>query len=380
MPATGIATGGTNAGADPRLASDAVRQALAKVKTDRASSVLLFLSGHFNKQPASAIHAAARAAQTTQIAGCTSVGVYTEQQWTIDQPAAAAMVFASSDEGADGNELTPALSIDDNDWLLSLASPAGANREWLSMPGHRIGALAGDNNGRGPFPVWSSGKLLDAGRVDLHLPRECRVTVSPGLTPLSSLLGVTEVKDFDLMKVGHRPALAALVAQALPHLEAGQPFPWHRLLLARAEDEPRLALASGDYELLPVLGVSASRSLVVGGRLLEGDRVFSVLREPAVAKQELEIGLTSAMANSFPSSLPSSLSTSRRGGTPRYVLLFSCAGRGPGFFEGRDADWESVRRLYPDTPLIGFYGNGEIASVAGRNRLLQFASVCALIG
>ena len=62
------------------------------------------------------------------------------------------------------------------------------------------------------------------------------------------------------------------------------------------------------------------------------------------------------------------------------MLLFSCAGRGPGFFDGRDADWENVRRLYPKTPMIGFYGNGEIAAISGRNRLLQFASVCALVG
>ena len=32
------------------------------------------------------------------------------------------------------------------------------------------------------------------------------------------------------------------------------------------------------------------------------------------------------------------------------------------------------------TPLIGFYGNGEIAPAGGRNRVLQYASVCGLIG
>ena len=177
--------------------------------------------------------------------------------------------------------------------------------------------------------------------------------------------------------------MAALVAQALPHLEGGQPFPWHRLLLARAEDEPRLALARGEYELLPVLGVSAARSLVVGGKLLEGDRVFSVLREPEVARQELDIKLTTSMAKAMTTSPPASATSSRAAvgrDAPRYVLLFSCAGRGPGFYGGRDADWDSVKRIYPDTPLIGFYGNGEIAAVGGRNRMLQFASVCAVIG
>jgi small ligand-binding sensory domain FIST len=362
MPATGLARSRGSTLADPHLAYEAVQAALRKLAAARAQSVLLFLTGHFARNPTAAIHAAARAAQTTQIAGCTAVGVYTEADWVIDVPAAAALVFA---EPADTHEPMPALDARDSDWLLSLAGPDAANRDWLGMPGHRIGALAGDGTGRGPFPVWASAKLLDSGRLDLHMPwRSCRVSVSTGLTPLSALLGVTEVRDFDLMRVGHRPALSALVAQALPHLDGGQPFPWHRLLLARADDEPRLALASGDYELLPVLGVNANRSLLVGGRLLEGDRIFSVLREPQVAKQELDLKLATGWSET----------------APAFALLFNCAGRGPAFFDGRDADWDSVKRLYPDTPLIGFYGNGEIAPAGGRNRLFQYASVCALFG
>lgn len=362
MPATGLARSRGSTLADPHLAYEAVRQALERLGAERARSVLLFLTGHFSRDPAPAIHAAARAAQTTQIAGCTAVGVYTERDWVIDVPAAAALVFASP---ADEHEPAPSLAAHDDDWLLSFAGPGAASRDWLALPGRRVGALAGDGTGRGPFPVWSAGKLLDAGRLDLQLPwAVCRVTVSPGLTPLSALLGVTEVKDFDLLRVAHKPALAALVAQALPHLDAGQPFPWHRLLIARAEDEPRLALASGDYELLPVLGVNANRSLLVGGRLLEGDRIFSVLREPQFAKKEVDVKLTTVKSDP----------------APQFVLLFNCAGRGPAFFDGRDADWDIVKRTYPGVPLIGFYGNGEIAPMAGRNRLFQYASVCALIG
>ena len=364
MLATGLSRGAPATAGDPRLAFEAVKIALDRLGATRARSVLLFLTGHVARNPEPAIHAAARAAQTTQIAGCTAVGVYTEKDWVIDAPAAAAMVFAQSPDEPESDP-APALDARHDDWLLSLAAPNSANREWLAMPGRRIGALAGDGTGRGPFPVWASGKLLDSGRLDLLLPRmACRVTVSAGLTPLSALLGVTEVKDFDLLRVGHRPALTALVAQALPYLEGGQPFPWHRLLVARAADEPRLALASGDYELLPVLGVNPNRSLIVGGKLLEGDRVFSVLREPELARQELDSKLTAA----------------RRDSAPRYALLFSCAGRGPAFFDGRDADWDNVRRLYPAMPLIGFYGNGEIAPAGGRNRVLQYATVCGLIG
>ena len=112
-----------------------MRAALAKLGSDRGESVLLFLSGHFARNPTPAIHAAARAAQTTQIAGCTAVGVYTDEGWVIDAPAAAAMVFApQADDDRNSNELTPSLVTSDDQWLLSLATPNGADRDWLAMP------------------------------------------------------------------------------------------------------------------------------------------------------------------------------------------------------------------------------------------------------
>ncbi|MEP7085167.1 MAG: histidine kinase, partial [Betaproteobacteria bacterium] len=77
MPATGLRRGASSM-ADPQLASAAVEMALERLGSARARTVLLFLSGHYARNPAPAIHAAARAAQTTQIAGCTAVGVYTE--------------------------------------------------------------------------------------------------------------------------------------------------------------------------------------------------------------------------------------------------------------------------------------------------------------
>ncbi|MFS8086453.1 MAG: histidine kinase, partial [Acidobacteriota bacterium] len=137
MPATGLSRGLPSATGDPRLAFEAVQSALDRLGATRARSVLLFLTGHFARNPGPAIHAAARAAQTTQISGCTAVGVYTEKNWVIDAPAAAAMVFG---ESADERDPAPALHAQPDDWLLSFAAPNSVNGDWLSMPGRRIGA------------------------------------------------------------------------------------------------------------------------------------------------------------------------------------------------------------------------------------------------
>ena len=65
-------------------------------------------------------------------------------------------------------------------------------------------------------------------------------------------------------------------------------------------------------------------------------------------------------------------------GTPDFGLLFSCLGRGPYFYGGIDRDLKVVTQQFPDMPLLGFYGNGEIASIGGINQLLPYSAVLSL--
>ena len=58
--------------------------------------------------------------------------------------------------------------------------------------------------------------------------------------------------------------------------------------------------------------------------------------------------------------------------------MFSCLGRSPHFDGGVDYTRQIVRQRFPQMPLLGFYGNGEIAPVKGRNQLLQLSAVLGL--
>jgi small ligand-binding sensory domain FIST len=65
---------------------------------------------------------------------------------------------------------------------------------------------------------------------------------------------------------------------------------------------------------------------------------------------------------------------------PQAAIVFSCIGRGPYHYGGDDQDLACLRQLFPQLPLIGAYGTGQMAPVArGGNRLLQNAVVSALI-
>ena len=60
-----------------------------------------------------------------------------------------------------------------------------------------------------------------------------------------------------------------------------------------------------------------------------------------------------------------------------FGLLFSCLGRGP-FYDGIYHDLKVITQQLPNMPLLGFYGNGEIASIGGETKLLPYSAVLSL--
>ena len=76
------------------LAAGAVRDALQAAGLERADSILLFLTRDYVRHAQPAIVAAARAAGTLQVTGCTAYGLLTEEGWLLDQSGAAALVIA----------------------------------------------------------------------------------------------------------------------------------------------------------------------------------------------------------------------------------------------------------------------------------------------
>jgi small ligand-binding sensory domain FIST len=58
--------------------------------------------------------------------------------------------------------------------------------------------------------------------------------------------------------------------------------------------------------------------------------------------------------------------------------MFSCIGRGPLFYGNDDRDLVAFRDTFPDTPLLGAYGTGQIAPLAGQNRLFHNTALTLL--
>jgi len=319
----------------PELAEAAVRSALAAAGLERAEQVILLLSRDFSRNPQPAILAAARTAGTTQVDGCTASGLFTERGWQIDQPAAAALVFAADtadSRAADG----PRLAFSGHGTLPF---------DWQSSPA-RAGLLDTDAT------VWVHGRQATNNCAEIQLPcLRGRLALSTGLRILGKTQTVDQSDGYELRRIGGQSAAASLT-RALP-AELRQYPPLHQISALRQADKPGI----------DILSVNADGSMTLAAALDEGESITWAIRQPLSAEQEMREKLLAAVN-------PEKM--------PNFALMFSCIGRGPLFYGNDDRDLLAFREQFPGTPLLGAYGCGQIAPSAGKNRLFHNAVITLL--
>ncbi|HYG31457.1 MAG TPA: FIST C-terminal domain-containing protein [Methylophilaceae bacterium] len=354
--ATGLATGPA---AVPELAAQAVAQAMEAADTNVASSVLLFLTSEFARDPVPALRAAAKTASCIQIMGCSAPGILTEQDWILDAPAAAAMVFS------DGINLQTTPANRASQLLLTLAAPNAINSTWMSMPGSRFGGVSGDAMGQGPFSVWQNGKGAVAGHCEATIQGvDSAIAPAHGLRMLGKPQLINAASGHDLKLLGGKPALPTLrqACAAIKGVEDDY-LPLHSLMAVFAGGERQID--EGVYQLAALVsGNESDNSVTLAKKVEKGQYLCWAIRDAEAAQFNLK-----QTANQLAAQLPAS---------PDFGLIFSCLGRGPYFYGGVDRDLVLLRQLFPGMPFIGFYGNGEIAPVNGVNELLQYSAVLGL--
>ena len=345
----------------PEHAATAVKRALARAGMTRANGVLLFLTPEYAHEPEDALKAAARAAGCLQVIGCTGAGILTDEEWVLDSPGAAAMVFGGDIQ----LDLNPDHS-DEQQVVISLCTPSGLTADWLDSPAARIGAVSGDLFGQGPFKVWSSSRVNDGGTVDTVLKGvSSAITASQGVHALTSPIEVAEVQGYDIMRLGNYPALNVLV-QSLPDgVRKMKHLPFHLIMGGITFGDPNTAIRDGRYRLNHIISANLSeKSITLSNPLHQGERLFWAMRDAITSERAMKQTIEETLV--------------RLHGDPEFALLFPCMGRGPHFYGNRDRDLELLKQRFPGLPIIGFYGNGEIGPLDDENHLYQYSAILGL--
>lgn len=355
--ATGLAKGAT---ASSALATEAVKRALQKANLETAQCVLLYFTSEFAQAPQPAIRAASKAANCTQVIGCSAMGIFTEEEWVLDGAAVAALVLSEDIFSSYPEHLSQ------SEYLLTLAAPSAINASWLSSPQPRFGGISGDATGHGAFSVWQDGKGVAQGYCALGVQgSDYAVSMSQGLRWLTNARRVTACNGFELETVANIPALQSLQTAFQPMHTENAALPLHIIKIAFAPSAK--AFEQNQYQLASlILAHDKHQSITLSHAIPAGYWIRWAIRDTQAAQSDLQ---QSAQA------LMTKLSSS-----PAFACVFSCMGRGPYYDGGNDEDLKTLKAAWPQLPMIGFYGNGQIAPMMGHNAILQHAIVLALFG
>ena len=182
--------------------------------------------------------------------------------------------------------------------------------------------------------------------------------VSQGCRPIGEPLVITKVEANVIYELGGLPAYDQLMSiyEALPNQE--KQLAQKGLNLGRVVSEYLEEFSAGDFLIRNVIGASREeKSVSVGDYMRVGQTVQFHLRDAESADLDLRQTMRRAAVES-----------------PAAALLFTCNGRGTRLFPDPHHDAASVKAELGNFPIAGFFAQGEIGPVGGRNFLHGFTA------
>jgi len=257
-----------------------------------------------------------------------------------------------------------------NSWI-TLANPFVFDAEaWLAdwnaaWPGiTSVGGLAGGSENGEDAGIFYNGKLVDAVAISMTGLRILPV-VSQGCRPIGEPLTVTRADSNVVYSLGARPAYEALES-AFEGLSDGEKATAKGNLFAGlAGTEYVEDFKPGDFLIRNILGADpSSGAVVIGGFPRVGQTLQYQLRDRTSADAEWRAILRHASLES--------------GRAPLASLLFACSGRGAHLFGNKSHDAGLLEEILGAHASAGFFCNGEIGPLGGRNFIHTYSASCAL--
>ena len=258
-------------------------------------------------------------------------------------------------------------------WLM-LTDPTGIPMEpWLGAWGRAfpgvpcIGGIAsGGRDGTETF-VFHNRKVLEGGgiAIGLHGGVQIHTLVSQGCRPIGEPLPVTGAENNLIHTLGSRPAYEVLdeAYQALPEKERERAK--GNLFAGLAIREDREEFHRGDFLIRNILGADEGTGVVaIGAFPRVGQTIQYQLRDAKTADEDLR-HLSALLAAD--------------GIKPFASLVFSCGGRGRNLFKTANHDAGILAEYFTPHASAGFFCNGEVGPVGGRNFIHGYTASVVLL-
>ncbi len=363
--------------------ADEVRAGLGTASVDLAC---LFFSSHHASRAEVLATMLTQSLHPQLVIGCSGEGVIAGTEELESAPAVALWAASLPDVALDPVRLSFSSTQDQfrlsgwpepcvaNSSFILLADPfTTPMQDVLGLLGERypgttaIGGLAGGGQDAGENRLIYHDEVLEGGLVGVRLsgPVDIRPVISQGCRPIGDRFVVTKAEHNLIHELGGAPALQRLQA-VFESLEGEDYRSAHRALhLGIVIDEHRNRFERGDFLVHNLIGADQTIGAVaIGDVVQEGQTVQFHLRDATSASEDLNLLLA---ANRSSHRHP-----------PLGELMFSCCGRGQGLFGRPNHDAAAVTDRLGAIPVAGFFAQGEIGPVGGRNFLHGYTASMAL--
>lgn len=255
----------------------------------------------------------------------------------------------------------------DADLLLLAADPFSFPTEGFlrrvdqDRPGLRVlGGLASGASRPGGNRLLVDDHVVADGAVGVLMAGAAvRTVVSQGCRPVGEPFVVTRGRRNFVEELGGRPALERLRELAEAADEPERELLQRGLHMGFVVDEHRDDFERGDFLVRTIVGADRETgAIAVGEQVQVGRTVQFHVRDAIGADADLREMLAGASA--------------------RAVLMFTCNGRGLGFFGVPDHDTGVVTERFGTVPTAGMFCAGEMGPVGSRNALHGYTASLAL--
>jgi small ligand-binding sensory domain FIST len=372
-----------------RAVEDVSRQALTALGA-RPTLAFVFVSHHHGPSFAPVARRIEATTRTEHLIGCTGEAIVGTGQeiegrpavslWLAHLPGASVrsmrFEFEQTSEGGsflgwpdDLPEAWPAGSA-----LIVLGEPfsfpvdpflARMNEDHAGVP--VLGGMASGAWRSGENRLLLGGEEFSDGAVAALVggPVRVRPVVSQGCRPIGQHFVVTKAQQNVILELGGRPALAQLAElfQGLsPH---EQSLVQNGLHVGRVTNEYQDQFGRGDFLVRNVIGIDPKSGAVATGDMVRpGQTVQFHIRDAETADDDLNQLVHAAGEQSR--------------GAAAGALLFTCNGRGTRLFGRPHHDAAVIRQHLGDLPTAGFFAQGELGPIGGRNFIHGFTASLVL--
>ena len=366
---------------DPQRAVEAAcAEAMAGLDGGPCDLAFLFVSPHHIPRVADAVAATHAALRPGTLLGCNGMWVVGGSREIEDAPAVAVWAahlpetqvvpFALEHaETPDGEAfLGWPDTIPDGATALALADPfTFPADDWLArladtQPGlELIGGLASGGRAPGQHRLIMNTEVRNGGCVGALIAGRVKVRslVSQGCKPVGQPYAVTGAERNVLLSLGGQTPLDRIRETYAEADASDREAMQLGLHVGRVVDEYKTEFRRGDFLIRNVLGADEQSGAVAVGDVVNiGETVQFHVRDAASADEDLRT-MVGAVDR------------------PAGALLFTCNGRGTRLFGVPDHDAGIVTGAFA-SPLAGFFCNGELGPVGGRNFLHGFTASLAL--